>query len=190
MRRLPLLFLLLAGCESGLSTVVNVDVAGGVATARSADAPGVLVTDAGGLATPLAALCGAPLDEEVTFSHDHGFGCLDEREGTEEVLRAWIQPAPEAWDFAAFCALQPHAFRGLTLGPDITGAPEAGDTADTARSDTARADTARSDTAAPVDNDGLLAEPEPTWPQAEVRATWKRDVSPCGGVLRGDIRIE
>jgi hypothetical protein len=179
MRCLPVL-ILLAGCESGLSTVVHIDVAEGVATARSADAPGVLVTDAGGLATPLAALCGAPLEDEVTFSHDHGFGCLDERKGTEEVLRAWIQPAPEEWDLAAFCGLQPHAYAGLTLGPDITGAA-AGDTADTAAS---------TDTAAAVGTPGLVAEPEPTWPQAEVVATWKRDVSPCGGTLRGDLRIE
>ncbi|MDO9280719.1 MAG: hypothetical protein Q7U06_02355 [Pseudomonadota bacterium] len=181
MRHLPLL-LVLAGCESGLATVVHVDVAEPVATARSADAPGVLVTDAGGLATPLAALCGAPLDEEVIFSHDHGFGCLDERKGTEEVLRAWIQPAPEEWDLAAFCALQPHAYAGLTLGPDITGAAESGDTADTATP----ADTSAETGGTP----GLVPEPDPTWPQAEVRATWKRDVTPCGGLLRGDIRIE
>ncbi|MDP2309822.1 MAG: hypothetical protein Q8P18_27635 [Pseudomonadota bacterium] len=175
---------LLAGCESGTATVIEVDVASAIATAHGPDAPGVLVTDAG-LApiNVLAPLCGEPLAEPVTFSQDHGFGCLeDAQKGTQEVLRAWVQPAPEGWDFAAFCALVPHAFRGLTLGSEVTGEPAAGDTADTA--DTA--DTGGTGLEIP----GLATEPDPSWPQGEVEATWKRDFSPCGGILRGDVRIE
>jgi len=184
----PVLFLLLAGCESGLASVVDVEVADTVATAQTEDAPGVLVTDAGRLA-PLAALCGQALDEPVTFSFDFGFGCLDERQGTTAVLRAWVQPMPERWDAAAFCALAPTPYSGLTIGPAVIGGD---DTAEPAAVDTAAppGDTG-DDTGAPVDlYPGLAAEPDPAWPQGETTATWKRDVSPCGGVLKGDIRVE
>ncbi|MDP2313966.1 MAG: hypothetical protein Q8P41_13750 [Pseudomonadota bacterium] len=168
--------LLLVGCESGLATVVHVEVDDAVATAHTADAPGVLVTDAAPFAevTALAPLCGAPLEDEVTYSYDFGFGCLDDaQEGTEEVLRAWVQPVPADWDLAAFCALEPTQFSGLAIGQDVTGEPDPTDTGDTASG-----------------TPGLVEAPEASWPQGDVRATWKRDLTPCGGILLGDIRVE
>lgn len=65
-----------------------------------------------------------------------------------------------------------------TAEPADTAAPA--DTGDTGR-----------DTAATVDPyPGLATAPDAGWPQAEVTASWRRDVSPCGGVIKGDMRVE
>ena len=160
------LLALLVGCESGLATVVDLEVDHRVARAYAADAPGVLVTDAGGVAEPLLPMCGDPV-EPFTYVNDHGFGCLaDAERGTAERLRAWIRPLPAHWDAAAFCALERSDFGPLLLPEEV--APAATDTG-----------------AMGAWGDDALGPPEADWPQGVTRAEWHA-VPICGGVLRGD----
>ena len=35
----------------------------------------------------------------------------------------------------------------------------------------------------------LAADPDPAWPQGTTTATWRRDVSPCGGVLNAELPL-
>lgn len=110
MRALSLLasaLALLTACESG--TVVSMDIAVDDAAALrfSSDAPGVLVADSTSApAEPVEPACGQTFLEHVTYSFDFGFGCLEDKKGTTETLRAWIEPVPESWDEAAFCGLE------------------------------------------------------------------------------------
>src|SRR5262245_25584883 len=97
---------LLAACESGTSVGIDITVDDAAALRFSSDAPGVLVADAPSApATAVAPMCGQTLSEPISYYRDLGFGCLDDKKGTTEALRAWIQPVPEDWDEAAFCGL-------------------------------------------------------------------------------------
>lgn len=110
--------LLLAACESGLSISLALDVADDVADTYSSDAPGLLRVDADGLLVDVGPMCGERLAEPIEVYVDFGFGCLDDRKGTNATLLAWIEPAPAGWDLDVFCSLAPADGLDLTdAGP-------------------------------------------------------------------------
>ncbi len=110
--------LLLVACESGVSVGLTLDVPDDVGAASTPDAPGLLRADADGFLVNVAPVCGEPFAEAIEVYVDFGFGCLDDREGTDASLRAWIEPAPAGWDLEALCALAPADGLDLTaVGP-------------------------------------------------------------------------
>ncbi len=162
----PLLFVsfvvMTAGCESGLARTAQVTLPPGVATSFSATGPGLLVSDLTGEPRPYLALCGQTPKSPVALSYDLGFGCLGDRAGTTETARAWAQPLPRGWDAAAICAQAPPerpSYRPLALAPTDGG----------------------------VDAGVLPTDPEVTWPQGSDEGTWRRDLSPCGGLVSFEL---
>jgi hypothetical protein len=129
MRRLSLVVIALAvltACESG--TLVSIDIAVDDAAALrfSSDEPGVVVADATSApASPVAPACGQTFLDHLSYTYDLGFGCLDDKKGTTETLRAWIAPIPGTWDKAAFCGLEPEA-GPLAIPTEVTADPSVG----------------------------------------------------------------
>ena len=164
-RAAPLLFLAATACESGLSVDYTLTLASAGVGRTSIEAPGLLRVQ--GATTPVVrAICGEGTERSARYVLDLGFGCLDERRGTDEQRVAWIEPLPEGWSGPALCALDPPRFAwdGLALDETVTGPG--------------------------VDPwEALAAEPDPAWTQARGTGTWRRDGSPCGGVLAVEIAL-
>ena len=96
------------------------------------------------------------------LSQDLGFGCLGKLDGTRETVQVWVQPMPAGWDAAATCAV-PHDkpfYEALLLGPADAGAA-----------------------------DVLAAAPDAAWAQGQAQGTWRRDLSPCGGVVNFEVTL-
>lgn len=160
--RSALLVLLAAGCESGLTRSAEVTLPLEVAKAFSPKFPGLLVSDLGGEARAYLGLCGQIPKNPLLLSSDLGFGCLEERAGTTERARAWVQSLPDGVDAAALCAqasTERSFYRAFVLPPADGG----------------------------VDAGTLPTDPEPTWAQAADEGTWRRDASPCGGVVSFEL---
>lgn len=158
---LTLTVLTLAGCESGLARSIKLTVPAEVAEGFSPGSPGIVLADLGGSARPYLVLCGQQVKNPVRLSQDLGFGCLDELDGTTETVRAWVQPMPAGWDAAATCAAQKE--RSFYTGLSL-GPADAGEP--------------------------LAEQPEASWPQASQLAKWRRDGSPCGGVLDAELALK
>jgi len=165
MRTSILSSLILVGCESYISETVMIEVADTITPSYTEDAPGLLRTDAS--ENIVAVLCGETISEPFVFS-DEGFGCIREVDTHHRTERtAWIEPAPEAWDHEALCALpspQPEG-SGLYIDPEVVG------------------------------HSGyfildLFVEPEPEWPQGTGKGTWQPVPASCGGDLSITIEIQ
>jgi hypothetical protein len=166
------ILLLLVACESGTAEVLDVEVGDAAAASFTEEAPGVLATDLGGTVAALRPVCGDPIDA-FTYVLDFGFGCLsDEAKGTKETMHAWIEPAPADWDPAAWCDATAPQWGSIDLAP-FTG--DAADTGDTGEAGSAPSPLAGLDAATA---------------SATASGTWKRDISPCGGTLHAEIRVE
>ncbi|HLT32135.1 MAG TPA: hypothetical protein VK013_18995 [Myxococcaceae bacterium] len=165
MRRALLLLPLLVACHSGTTRMVDVTVSDEVVGAYSEASPGLLVAELGGTVAWYVALCGQAADAPFLLSKDVPYSCLGEKgsrsAGDEETVRVWIEPLPEGWDAAAICAT-----REASEFHRPQAAAEGEDVA------------------------ALADEPEPGWPQAEGTASWKRDITPCGGYLRLGLTLE
>jgi hypothetical protein len=109
---------------------------------------------------PYFVLCGQAFKSPLQLSQDEGFGCLGERAGTSETLRVWVQPLPAGWDAAQTCA----AGEERSFYPGLHLGPA-------------------------QDNEGLAPEPDPRWAQGSRSAQWRRDISPCGGVLSAELEL-
>ena len=161
---LLLLPLLLIGCHSGTTRLVDVTVTDDVGAAYTAASPGLLVAELGGTIAWYVALCDQGTEDPITLSYDINYSCLGETggpsQGDEEAVRVWVEPLPAGWDAAAVCAAQEVARfyrpRSAQVGEGIAE---------------------------------LAPEPAPGWPQAEATGTWKRDLSPCGGILRTELTL-
>jgi len=155
----------LTACESGLSVDYTLTIAQSAVAATAPDAPGLLRVH--GAPDPVVrVLCGGSGQLSARYTIDLGFGCLDDLRGSTEERRAWIEPMPEGWDAQALCALDPPRFRwdGVTIDASVTGPG--------------------------VDPREVLAEaPDAAWTQGRGAGTWRRDGSPCGGVLPVEIRL-
>lgn len=114
------LLLGLAACESGTARSLQVTVPADVASRFSAQAPGVVVSDLTGQASPWVVLCGQALENPLFLSYDEGFGCLDATVGAQEPVRVWIEPV-DAGAFA--CSTQQEFYRAQPAGPADGGAP-------------------------------------------------------------------
>lgn len=113
MRAWLLLFpLLVSACESGLLRTLDVTVPSAVSSQLSESAPAVLVSDLSGEARPYVVLCGQALKQPLVLSHDLGFGCLKEKEGVEETVRAWLEPLSALGDLT--CTAQRDFYRSLS----------------------------------------------------------------------------
>lgn len=158
---------LLFGCESGLSRSVAVTLPSTVATSFSAGSPGLLVSDLGNRAQPqpFLVLCGQSPKNPVHLSQDLGFGCLSTRDGTTETVRVWVAPLPAGWDADAGCA-QGSKDRSFYTVLSLAPAADAG-----------------------VDAGVLAADPEAGWAQGTDEGTWRRDISPCGGVVNFEVTL-
>lgn len=157
--RVAVLFpLVLLGCESGLSESYTLTVGPQTSGEYSPEAPGLLRVQTSTHPAVLA-LCGQTL-EPHDYSVDLGFGCLDELRDTQEERSAWVEPMPASWSAQHLCNVDPPRFQwdGLILDEQVTNSPD------------------------PAFND-LADAPEPGWPTATSTGTWRRDGSPCGGVL-------
>jgi hypothetical protein len=154
--------LLVSACESGMTRSLKLTIPNGVAQPFTATAPGIVVTDMGGNCAPYFVLCGQKVADPVTLTQDLGFGCLGSRDGTSETLRSWVQAMPTSWDAAATCAAQRERpfYEALSIGPDDAGV-----------------------------SDRLAETPEASWPQGSATGTWRRDLSPCGGVLNVELTL-
>src|SRR5690242_16982055 len=97
------LVVVIAGCESGNSIVVDLTVPDALATSFSASSPAVLRMSTSFGVESYAPLCGGTLATPFTAVKDLGFGCLSAVGHSTEPLQAWIEPLPEGWDKAAFC---------------------------------------------------------------------------------------
>ena len=93
------------GCESGTSENYKITVSDSTSLGFSPQGPGVLrLQDSPSV---IIALCGDTVPQPIEFHIDHGFGCLDDAlKNTEVERKLYIQPAPEAWDFATLCSLE------------------------------------------------------------------------------------
>lgn len=153
---LKLALLLLCACESGTSRSVDVTIGAALEAQFSPESRGLLVADLGGTARPYAALCGQGLRSPLALSQDLGFGCLRDRNGTEETIRVWVEPTG-AGPFD--CSTQ----RSFYV-PDGVVASDPGAK--------------------------FAAEPAAGWAQATASGTWRRDLSPCGGVLEASVTLD
>ena len=169
-RGLAVALLGLVGCESGTAAEVEIQVTDGVALSFDAQTPGVVVTDVGMGADPVARLCGARL-EPITVYRDFGFGCIGDRKGTTERVYAWVQPIPATWNASGFCDL-PAFFDGpLSLTEEITGPAD---------------DSTANDSGLPlVTVPGLAPAPDDAWAVGSTVEEW-HGASLCGGLLRGE----
>ncbi len=147
--------LLLPACESGTSRTLRVTIGSGLEAQFSPASRGLLVADLGGTAQPYVVLCGQALSNSLVLSQDLGFGCLGKLDGTQETLRAWVEPIATG---ALPCSTERSFYEPLVTGDD-------GGT-------------------------GFAAEPLAGWAQGTTTATWRRDLSPCGGVLNGSIALD
>jgi hypothetical protein len=154
----------IAGCESGNSVVMEVSVSQALATSFTSSSPGVLRVSATLGAQSVAPLCGSALDDQ-RIVQDLGFGCLSDVGHSQEDLRAWIEPLPDGWDKQAFCALTPK-YGELDVSSAAPAIPDGGT------------------------GDGLAAAPDPSWHQIESTVQWVRDASPCGGIARGALSLQ
>jgi hypothetical protein len=158
------LVLFVSACESGTSRAVKVTLPASVATSFTAEAPGLIVADLGSRAEPYVALCGQTPKNPIHLSQDRGFGCLGSLNGMNETVRVWVQPLPAGFSAAAACAQasqQREFYDQLTL---VT--PDGG-----------------------IDGGALATAPEASWPQGTDESTWRRDVSPCGGVITFEVTL-
>jgi hypothetical protein len=168
LRVLAPLLALLAGCESGLARSVKVTIPDEVSGRFSAAAPGLVVSDLGAEALAYVALCGQHFSREVYLSQDLGFGCLEEaRAGRRETVRVWVQAVPSDLDGARLCAEHPERsfYRGFPVDLPDGGATDGGVTS------------------------ALAGEPLADWPQGRGEGAWRRDGSPCGGVLNAVVVV-
>lgn len=166
MRRLCLLSIVILGCESGTARSINLTLPSSIATSFSANSPGLVVADLGSFVAPYVVLCGQTPKNPVHLSQDNGFGCVGSLNGTTETARAWVQPLPSGWDAGFACAQgsQERSFYSpLSLAP---AAVDGG-----------------------VDAGVLASEPEPGWAQGSDEGTWRRDGSPCGGVVNFELTL-
>ncbi|MDP2270027.1 MAG: hypothetical protein Q8N23_28525 [Archangium sp.] len=137
---------------------------GSVATSFSATSPGLVVSDLAGDVGAYLALCGQALKSPIHLSRDIEFSCLGALNGTTETARVWVQPLPAGWDATAACArsAKDREFYDVqSFAPADAG----------------------------VDAGVLAAEPAATWAQGSDEATWRRDISPCGGVVSFDVTL-
>lgn len=158
------LVLVVSGCESGTSRVVKVTLPAAVATSFTAEAPGLIVADLGSRVEPYVPLCGQTPKNPIHLSQDRGFGCIGSLEGMSETVRVWVQPLPAGFSAPAACARasqQREFYSDFTL---VT--PDGG-----------------------VDGGALATAPEASWAQGTDEGTWKRDLSPCGGVISFEVTL-
>jgi hypothetical protein len=166
--RFPLVFVLfLTACESGTSRSVKLTVPESIAASFTAQSPGLIVSDLGSRAAPYVALCGQAPKNPVYLSQDRGFGCVGSLNGTSETARVWVQPLPPGWDPARACAQASQQrefyseFQLVTADGGVEG----------------------------VDAGALADAPQATWAQGTDESTWRRDVSPCGGVINFEVTL-
>lgn len=160
-----------SACESGTARAVKVTLPSAVASSFTAEAPGLLVSDLGARVQPYVVLCGQPLKNPVHLSQDLGFGCLGSLDGTSETVRVWAQPMPSEWDRAAACAAfakDREFYRAFSVAilANADGGVDGG-----------------------VDAGTPAPAPEPSWAQGTDESTWRRDVSPCGGVISFEVTL-
>jgi hypothetical protein len=148
--------LLLSACESGTARVLRVTMGSGLEAQFSSGSRGLLVADLGGTAHLFVVLCGQGLNNPLVLSQDLGFGCLGDAEGTQETIRAWVEPVATE-TFA--CSTEREFYVSLGTGGGDGGA-------------------------------GFAAEPLAGWAQGTTTGTWRRDLSPCGGVLNASITLD
>jgi hypothetical protein len=165
MNRLFFALVVIAGCESGNSIVVDLTVPDALATSFSASSPAVLRMSTSFGVESYAPLCGSTLARPFTAVKDLGFGCLSDVGHSTEQLQAWVEPLPGGWDKTAFCALTSQR-DGIDLGK---AAPKGADGG--------------------VD-DSLAAQPDASWHQAQATVTWGRDGSACGGIAKGSLSLQ
>lgn len=166
MRLLCLLSFVILGCESGTARSVKLTLPSSVATGFSATSPGLVVADLGNHVAAYVALCGQTPKNPVHLSQDLGFGCVGSRNGTTETARVWVQPLPSGWDAGAACA---QASQDRSFYSELSLAPAAVDGG--------------------VDAGVLASDPEPGWAQGSDEGTWRRDGSPCGGVVNFELTL-
>lgn len=152
--------LVLVGCESGVSRSIDVTVPAEVTARFSPASPGVVVADVGGEATGFLVLCGDSLPNPLELSQDLGFGCVGQRVGTEETIRVWVQPL------------------------NVPAGPDAGIACASSRSFYGVQDFSTAD-----GGTLLAAGPETGWAQGSGSGKWRRDLSPCGGVLNVSVTL-
>jgi len=161
MRRLLLFLPLLfvTACESGLTRTVHVTIPAAIETQFTPTSPGLVVSTLTGEPEVWVVLCGQGLKQPLTLSQDLGFGCL----------RDDLIGAPEA--MAVW--IQPMA------------APVDGLPCSTERS------FYRYLHADPPDAGGFVppGTPDVSWAQAATTANWRRDASPCGGIVSADLTL-
>jgi len=152
--------LVLFGCESGVARSIDVTVPAEVSARFSPASPGVVVAELGGEPWSFLVLCGESLPNPLELSQDLGFGCLGARKDTEETIRVWVQPLTvPAGPDAGIQCASSRQFYGPM---DVKGA------------------------------DGgtfVVSTPDSSWAQGSGTGTWRRDVSPCGGVLNVSVRL-
>jgi hypothetical protein len=158
------LFFLL-GCESGTSRSVKLTMPGEVPARFTASAPGLVVADLGGSPAAYVALCGQTPKSPLSLSQDLGFGCLGSNAGKEETVHVWVQPVPPGWTPAVLCSGS-QADRSFypALAPQL---PDGGI----------------------ADAGAFPGAADPTWPQGTAVASWRRDFSPCGGVINFEVTL-
>jgi hypothetical protein len=160
------LVLVVTACESGTSRSVKLTVPASVATSFSAEAPGLVVADLGSRVEPYVALCGQTPKNPVYLSQDRGFGCIGSLDGMSETVRVWVQPLPAGWDPVAACA-QASSQRSFYSEFQLV-TPDGG---------------------VELDGGALAMAPEATWLQGTNEAKWRRDGSPCGGVINFEVTL-
>ncbi|MFT3840595.1 MAG: hypothetical protein QM723_26640 [Myxococcaceae bacterium] len=167
----------MAGCESGTARQVEVTVPSDIASTFSATAPGVVVTDLGADAGhSFTLLCGQTTQTQLTLEQDLGFGCLSKtKEGTTESVKVWVEPMPTSWDAASLCSKRTD--RSFYQETSFAPVPDAGSTDGGVDGGTVD------------DGEGVAATPSSSWVQASGSGTWKRDGSPCGGLMNVKVTL-
>ena len=168
--RFPFAFLLgslalLTGCESGTITTLDVTVTDALARSGSTKAPLVLASDDGRgpkNTRLLAPLCGATFGRRV-FSIDVPFSCAGRGSEENVDVHAWVATLPDGVDAARFCALVPGD-DGIDSGRIRELTKDGGVVTLPSLSEAIGSGTAR--------------------------ATWERDMSPCGGTLDATLLVE